>query len=111
MNIKRNILLAAIGAAMALGAANGASAGTAWDQAHPRRDEVNDRLHHQNVRIRHERREGEITRVQARRLHRQDHAIRHEERRMAALDHGHITRAEQRALNQQENAVSHEIRR
>jgi len=111
MSFKRNIILAAVGAAIALGAAGGASAETRWDQTHPRREEVNHRLHHQAMRIRHERREGEITRVQAHRLHRQDHAIRHEERRMAALDHGHITRAEQHALNQQENTVSHEIRR
>jgi hypothetical protein len=111
MNIKRQVIQAAVGAAIALGAANGASAESRWDQAHPRRAEVNHRLHHQAMLIRHERREGEITRAEARSLHRQDHAIRHEERRMAALDHGHITRAEQHVLNQQENAVSHEIRR
>lgn len=111
MNIKKNILLAAVGAAIALGAANGASAESRWDNAHPRREEVNHRLHHQAMRIRHERREGEITRVQAHRLHAQDRAIRHEERRMASMDHGHLTRAEQRALNQQETTVGREIRR
>ena len=111
MNTKKTLLLATITIALAGAAATGASAETRWGVHHPRREEVNHRLHHQAMRIHHERREGEITRVQARHMHRQDHAIRHEEHRMAAMNHGHLTRAEQHALNQQENHVSHEIRR
>ena len=111
MNTKKTLLLAAMTLAMAATAATGASAETRWDANHPRREEVNHRLHRQDMRIRHERREGEITRMQARHMHRQDRAIRHEERRMASMNHGHLTRAEQHALNQQENHVSHEIRR
>src|SRR5580658_4858214 len=42
-----------------LGTAGSASAGT-WDQRHPRRAEVNDRLAIQNFRINRELREGEI---------------------------------------------------
>jgi hypothetical protein len=82
-----------------------------WNQAHPRRAEVNARLDNQNQRINQERREGEITRGEARKLHAEDHAIRQEERFMASQNGGHITRAEQRALNQQENAVSRQIGR
>jgi type II secretory pathway component HofQ len=82
-----------------------------WNQAHPRRAEVNARLENQNHRINQERREGEITRGQARALHAEDHAIRNEERFMARQNGGHITPAEQRALNQQENAVSRQIGR
>ena len=87
-----------------------ANAGT-WNQNHPRRAEVNARLNNQNARINEERREGEITRGQARALHAQDHFIRQEERFMARQHGGHITRAEQRSLNQQENGVSREIGR
>lgn len=82
-----------------------------WNQAHPRRAEVNARLANQNQRINQELREGEITRGQARALHGQDRFIRNEERFMARQNGGHITRAEQRSLNQQENAVSREIGR
>jgi uncharacterized protein HemX len=82
-----------------------------WDQAHPRRAEVNARLANQNRRIDQERREGEITAGQARRLHAEDRTIRHEERFVARQNGGGITRAEQRSLNQQENAVSSQIGR
>lgn len=82
-----------------------------WNQAHPRRAEVNARLNNQNQRINQELREGEITRGQARSLHAQDRFIRNEERFMARQNGGHITRAEQRSLNQQENGVSREIGR
>jgi hypothetical protein len=82
-----------------------------WNQAHPRRAEVNARLNNQNHRINEERREGEINRGQARALHAQDRFIRREERFEARQNGGHITRSEQRSLNQQENAVSREIGR
>src|ERR1700760_2922394 len=76
-----------------------ARAETAWDQTHARRDEVNDRLAHQNERIREERREHEL---QVRRAHehsRHEQEIRAEERTMAARNGGHITPYEQRTLN------------
>ncbi len=88
-----------------------ASAETAWERSHPRRDQVNDRLAHQDARINHEFREGELTRWQARHLHAEDHTIRAEERRMAFFHHGRITRAEQARLNRQENFVSGQIGR
>ncbi|KVO40761.1 hypothetical protein WJ85_34060 [Burkholderia ubonensis] len=86
-----------------------AFADTPWQKAHPRREEVNQRLANQNRRIHHEVKEGEMSHAQAARLHRDDHRIRQEERDMAARNGGHLTRPEQRVLNQQENAVSHKI--
>jgi hypothetical protein len=80
-----------------------------WARAHPRREEVNQRLANHNRRITQERKEGELTKVQATKLRREDRQIRREERVMASHNGGHITKAEQRALNQQENAVSKQI--
>jgi hypothetical protein len=80
-----------------------------WAKNHPRRAQVNNRLANQNRRIRNERKEGEITKAQARNLHREDHAIRQEERDMASQNGGHITKQEQRVLNHQENKVSRQI--
>jgi hypothetical protein len=88
-----------------------AFADTNWEQNHPRRDQVNDRLERQDRRINREYREGEISRGQARQLHREDRFIRHEERFFARHDGGHITRGEQRYLNRQENFVSRQIGR
>lgn len=86
-----------------------AFADTPWQQAHPRREAVNQRLANQNRRIRHEVKEGELSHAQAARLHRDDRKIRREERDMAARDRSHITKSEKHVLNQQENAVSHQI--
>jgi hypothetical protein len=55
-----------------------ARAESSWDQTHARRDETNDRLAHQNERIREERREQEL---RAQRAHdRREHEIHTEER-------------------------------
>ncbi|MBO0735570.1 MAG: hypothetical protein J2P48_03230 [Alphaproteobacteria bacterium] len=94
-----------------IGPVGSAVADTPWQKAHPRREEVNGRLAHQNHRIHQEVREGELTRRQAGRLHREDHRIRQEERDMAGQNGSHITRLEHRTLNQQENAVSRQIGR
>ena len=103
---------AAVFAATVLaGSAGTAFADTPWQESHPRREEVNNRLGNQDHRINQERREGELGRGQARQLHREDRHIRQEERRMAARDGGHITRADQRILNRQENHVSRQIGR
>ena len=90
-------------------APHAAAAESRWDKHHPRRDQVNDRLHHQDARIHNEVKEGDLTHAQAVDLHAQDHAIRTEERAMASQHNGHITKAEHKALNQQENWVSKEI--
>jgi hypothetical protein len=91
------------------GLAGVAMADEAWDLHHPRRDEVNDRLAHQDQRIHREVKQGEITKAQAAALHKDDHKIRQEERDMAHMDNGHITKLDQKVLNQQENVVSKDI--
>jgi hypothetical protein len=91
------------------GVATSALAETTWEQNHPRRDQVNDRLANQNQRIKTEVAEGEMSKGQAAKLHRDDRQIRGEERAMASQNNGHITRQEQKTLNQQENAVSRKI--
>jgi septal ring factor EnvC (AmiA/AmiB activator) len=90
-------------------AAGSAMAETKWEKAHPRRDQVNDRLARQNKRIQQERKEDDITKAQAQALHKEDRQIRQEEQDMASQNGGHITKSEKAALNQQENAVSKQI--
>lgn len=89
--------------------AGSAMAETTWQKNHPRREEVNNRLHNQNNRIKNEVKDGQITKVQAKGLHQDDHAIRQEERDMSKQNGSHITKPEQSVLNQQENAVSRQI--
>ena len=86
-----------------------APAGTAWQQSHPRREQVNSRLANQDKRIKAEVKQGDLTKSQAAALHKDDHRIRTEERLMASQNGGHITKQEQKTLNQQENAVSKQI--
>ena len=82
---------------------------TKWQKQHPRREQVNNRLAHQNQRIRNEVKEGELTKSQAAALHKDDRQIRSEERLMASQNGGHITKQEQKTLNQQENVLSAQI--
>jgi len=109
MSLIKLTLISTTLAVFTVGMAGSAFAENAWERAHPRRDQVNDRLEHQNSRINQAYRDGELTRGQARQLHREDHRIRREERYMAAMNGGHITRGEQRVLNRQENFVSRQI--
>lgn len=111
MNTFAKISAMALSLALVASFASAASAETTFQQNHPRRAEVNARLHHLNHRIAIERREGELSRHQARILHARAHGIRAEERFDAARHGGHITRGEQRTLNHQENAVSGQIGR
>jgi len=111
MNWKKSALILVTGLTLGLGLAGTASAETQWERNHPRRDQVIDRLHNQNYRIRDERADGDLTGRQAGRLHREDRAIFRQEQFEARLNHGHITRAEQRSLNQEENQVSRQIGR
>lgn len=100
---------AALLTCVAAGLSTSALASSEWAQNHPRRAEINARLMHQNQRIHHEVKEGDLSRAEAAHLHRQDRQIRHEERSMARANGGYITKAQQKALNQQENAVSRQI--
>lgn len=106
---KSTWVVLAAGALLSLGLSANAMADTKWEKAHPRRDQVNDRLARQNARIHEERKEGDLTGKQAAQLHKEDHQIRSEERLMASQNGGHITKQEQKTLNQQENAVSKQI--
>lgn len=85
------------------------AADTHWQKDHPRRAEVNQRLEHQNTRINHKIKEGEMTRAQGAELKKEGRQIRQEERTMASQHDGHITKQEQKTLNQRENAVSKKI--
>jgi len=107
MNAK-TLLIAAAGLALTLGGAGAVSART-FDQTHPRRAEVNQRLERQDHRIAAERASGAITPMKAHRLHRADRRIRMAERRDAMRHGGHITRVEQARLNHRENRVGHRI--
>ena len=102
-------VVGALAGLLIMGAASSASAETRWERLHPRRDEVIDRLHHENLRIHDERREGDLTYAQAHRLHVADRAIFRREQFDARHNGGHITLAEQRRLNWEENRLSHRI--
>lgn len=109
-NRSAKAVLAALSIAIFAASATSAMAEeTKWEKRHPRRDQVNDRLEHQNKRIHKEVKEGEITKDQAKALHQDDHQIRQEERDMASQNGGHITKEEKKVLNQQENSVSKQI--
>jgi hypothetical protein len=105
----RSLIIAAAGLAMAAGTAGAASAATPWQAHHPRRVEVNHRLHHMNRLIRKERHEGDLTAAQAGRLHERERMIRMHERRFARAHHSHLTRHELVKLNHRENALHRHI--
>src|SRR5450631_1645104 len=105
----RNILTIAAVALSLAGMVGTASADTKWQKHHPRREQVNNRLHRQNKRIHQEVKQGELTKGQAATLHKDDRQIRGEERAMASQNGGHVTKSEQKVLNQQENGVSQQI--
>ena len=98
-------------AAFIVTSGSAAMADTRWERFHPRRDQVNDRLEHQNRRINHEYREGELNRWQVRELRLEHRGIRRQERFFATHHDGHITRGEQRLLDREENGVSRQIGR
>ncbi len=102
-------LVAALAAVAGTAAADTAPADSAWQQTHPRREQVNQRLDNQNRRIHQDVKNGTMTPAQAAAAHHQDHQVRKEERAMASQNGGHITKTEQRALNQQENGISRKI--
>ena len=107
----RKPMLSCLASVLVAGLATPVFAESVWDRNHPRRDQVNDRIAHQERRITQERREGEITRSQAHAMRLQERGIRAEERADARLHGGHITGVEQAQLNRDLNAVGHEIPR
>jgi hypothetical protein len=109
MNRTRSIILITTAAFLSSMAASTFAKESEFDKTHPRREEVNHRLKHQDKRIHKEVKEGEMSKDEAAKLHKQDHHIRKEERVMASQNGGHITKQEQKKLNRQENAVSKKI--
>jgi hypothetical protein len=105
----RKTLVFAAAAIMLAGVVGTASAETTWQKNHPRRTQVNHRLHNQNRRIHHDVKDGTLSRSQAASLHKDDHQVRQEERDMASQNGGHITKPEQKVLNGQENGISGQI--
>ena len=94
-------------AALVVGTA--AHAETAWEAAHPRRDQVLDRTQHLHQRIARERREGEISPARAHALQRRDRRVRAREQAMARSNGGYITPAQQAALNRQESRIGQHV--
>ena len=111
MNVisRRCLFLALTASLFALSTGSAMAEEGQWAKNHPRRVEVNKRLAHQDKRIDHKVKNGEITQQQADQLHKEDQQIRQEERDMASHNKGHLTKADQKSLNQQENAVSKQI--
>jgi hypothetical protein len=107
----RIALTSAMIAALAIGSAAPAFADNYWQRTHPRREQVNNRVFHQERQIREEVREGQLSRGQGRALMQQEHGVLAEERADARLDGSHITRSEQRQLNGDLNAIHNEIPR
>lgn len=105
----RKTLVFAAAAIMLAGVVGTASAETTWQKNHPRRTQVNHRLHNQNRRIHNDVKDGTLTKGQAASLHKDDHQVRQEERDMASQNGGHITKPEQKVLNGQENGISGQI--
>lgn len=68
---------------------------------------VNHRQHHQNDRIRHGVKTGELTRAEVKELKQQRREIRREEHAYKA--DGHLTKAERRDLHHDMNALSKDI--
>ncbi len=105
----RKSLVFAAAAVMLAGVVGTASAETTWQKNHPRRTQVNHRLHHQNRRIHNDVKDGTLSKGRAANLHKDDHQVRQEERDMASQNGGHITKPEQKVLNSQEKGISGQI--
>ncbi len=103
------IAMVACALATVIGLSTAASAETRWQRHHPRQHQVLHRANHQIARINHERREGELTRAQARADRSVDRSIMRQDHADARANGGYITKAQQRQLNQEENAESRTI--
>lgn len=78
-------------------------------QNHPRVNQVNNRIDNQEKRINTERKEGDLTKSQARQDRRNLRTVNQEKHAMRSQDNGHLTKADQKALNQQLNKNSKQI--
>jgi hypothetical protein len=76
---------------------------------HPRVNEVNRRIDHQEKRITEERKEGDLTKAQAQQDRSNLSAINQEKNDMRKMDGGHLTKADDKTLNQRLNQNSKKI--
>jgi hypothetical protein len=76
---------------------------------HPRVNQVDKRINNQEKRITKEKKEGEITKQQARQDRKNLSTINQEKKDMRKMDNGHLTKKDQKALNQQLNQNSKKI--
>ena len=109
MLLARKALVLTMIGVVALGSAVPAFAEGVWNRTHPRRAEVNHRIGNHERQIRHDVRDGQLSRGQGRALMAQERAVRSDERADARLDGSHITRGEQAQLNSDLNAIHNEI--
>ena len=110
MGFARKVVFAVISVAF-LGTSVAEASSATWQERHPRRAQVNQRLNNQHARINNNLAAGRITPAQAKQLHGKVRDIRIEERAAASLHNGHITRGERQQFNRQENEVSGQIYR
>ena len=80
-----------------------------WQEHHPRRHEVNHRLHHENKRIDEGIKKGQLNPGETQQLRSEQASIHEQEKADAAANGGHITNAEKHQLNSEENNLSHQI--
>ena len=76
---------------------------------HPRVNQVNKRVDNQEKRITEERKDGDITKAQAKQDRKDLKEVNQEKKDMRKLDNGHLTKQDQKTLNQQLNQNSKQI--
>ena len=76
---------------------------------HPRVNQVNGRIDNQEKRITEERKEGEITKGQARQDRKNLKKVNRQKHAMRKADGGHLTKGDQKQLNKELNQNSKQI--
>jgi len=76
---------------------------------HPKVNQVDKRIDHQEKRISEERKEGDLTKTQAQQDRKNLSEINQEKNDMRKTDNGHLTNQDQKALNQQLDVNSKKI--
>ena len=107
----RSIFIVGLALASAMSMPTEASARGGFARSHPGRAHINHRIAHQQARITHEVRQGDLTRAEGRQLHQDVHQVRVQERAYAHANgnNGHLTAAQRRDLNRQLNRTSRRI--
>jgi len=76
---------------------------------HPRVNQVNKRIDNQEKRIKEERKEGEMTKAEAKEARKNISEINMQKKVMRQEHNGHLTKKDQKALNKELNQNSKEI--